>query len=177
LLADPLCEEGAAFVALDHVVKNSDNRGRYAYGSERKGTGSHVHLGLRVVEPFGRDTTGEARLTVHKDREGFLERPVAGLFVLESENGRCTWRIESDESHGPDGFRPTNYMERVSPYLELRDPEAQPLSRVENQVTGKAEYIRQAVEALLAENYLTENEGPRGARLLTLARAFREGTE
>jgi hypothetical protein len=178
LFADPLCDEGAAFVALDHVVKNSENRGRYAYGSERKGTGSHVHLGLRVVEPFGRDRTGKARITVHKDREGFLERPIAGLFVLESENGRCTWRLEADESHDAEGkFRPTGYMERVSRYLELRDPEPQALSQIEKQVIGKAEHIRQAVEQLLAESYVGEQEGPRGARLLTVLRSFREGDE
>jgi AAA domain len=35
-VAQPLCDAGAAVTLLDHVTKNPDGRGKYAYGSERK---------------------------------------------------------------------------------------------------------------------------------------------
>src|SRR5262249_30359214 len=43
-VADPLTEAGAAPALLDHVTKNANSRGKYAYGSERKASGAIVHL-------------------------------------------------------------------------------------------------------------------------------------
>jgi hypothetical protein len=171
----PFCRAGVAAAIPDHVVKLKEARGRYAYGSERKATGCDVHLGLRVVEPFGRGRRGKARITVHRDRIGFLEKPSLGLFVLDSdaETGRLAWQIEvSDEGE----WRPTGYMEKVSEYLE-RFAEPCPRKQVEQDVRGKAEYIRQALDALVNEGYAGETAGERGARLVGSLRPFREADE
>jgi hypothetical protein len=177
-VVDPFCQMGAAVVLPDHVVKSRELRGKYAYGSERKQSGVDVHLGLSAIEPFGRGRTGKAKLTVHKDRPGFLERPSPGLFVLESDDeGRCSWRIESDHSVSEEGsFRPTNLMEKVSRYLELRD---EPRSRnsIETDVKGKRDYLRLAIDALIEAGYAVEVGGAHGARLVKLEQAFREDAE
>ena len=55
---DPVAEAGGAPVAVDHVTKTREGRGRYAYGSERKQSGTDVHLSLVSLEPFGRGTAG-----------------------------------------------------------------------------------------------------------------------
>jgi hypothetical protein len=82
--------------------------------------------------------------------------------------------LEADQSRDEQGeFRPTGLMERVSRYLELRS-QPQSLKSVETEVTGKAQYVRVAVERLLAEGYAVESEGPRGARLVQTLRVFRE---
>ena len=175
----PFCRAGAAVVLPDHVVKRADDRGRYAYGSERKATGCDLHLGLRVIEAFGRGRTGKARITVHRDRVGFLAKPGPGVFVLASdeETGRLSWRLEPAHEVANEGeWRPTGYMEKVSIYLERF---AAPCSRkqVEQDVKGKAEYIREALEALVRDGYAEETRGPRGARLVKSLRAFREAVE
>jgi hypothetical protein len=56
---------------IDHVVKNPGDRGRCAYGSERKASGAIVHLGFKALEQFGRGETGRTVITVHKGPAGF----------------------------------------------------------------------------------------------------------
>jgi hypothetical protein len=65
-------------------------------------------------------------------------------------------------------------MEKVSRYLELH---AEPRSRneIETNVTGKAEYVRLAIDTLVSEGYALEFPGENRARLVRLERAFREG--
>lgn len=175
----PLSESGAAIVFPDHVVKQREARGRYSYGSERKQTGVEVHLGLSLIDPFGRGRTGRAKITVHKDRAGFLERPSPGLFVLESdsETERCAWRIEPDHTVSDEGsFRPTNLMEKVSRYLELAG-EPRSRNQIEQDVKGNAKFIRQAIDVLVAEDFAVEFQGERRARLVRLIHAFRESDE
>jgi hypothetical protein len=176
--AGPLCAAGAAIVAIDHVVKNTENRGRYAYGSERKATGVHVHLGVQPLESFGRGVTGRAKLRVHKDRPGFLTRPSAGVFVLASdESGACAWKLEADRSTSDEGeFRPTHLMEKVSRSVEIS---VEPPSRnlLEQSVQGKAEFVRLAIDRLVEEEFLVEDIGPRKARVYRSLRAFRETAE
>jgi hypothetical protein len=176
----PFCHAGVAFVLPDHVVKKRDERGRYAYGSERKATGCDVHFGLRVIEPFGRGRRGKAKITVHRDRVGFLEKPSPGLFVLDSDEGtsRLAWQLEASHDVGGEGeFRPTGYMERVSLALEKRIDDPPPRDWIEGEVTGGAKWIRQAIDALLREEYAVEIPGERNARLVKFLRPFREADE
>jgi hypothetical protein len=177
--ADPFTSDGVAVALPDHVVKAKEQRGKYAYGSERKHSGAEVHLGLTAIEPAGRGRTGRAKLTVHKDRPGFFERPSPGLFVLTSDpdDGRCRWDIVPETSTTEKGaFRPTNLMEKVSRYLEHSD---KPRSRkaIEENVRGKAEYVRTAIAALIDDGYAIDFTGDHGAKLVKLETPFREHDE
>ena len=90
----------------------------------------------------------------------------------------CTWRIEADHSLSDEGtFRPTGYMEKVSRYLELHDEEPPSRNQIETDVTGKAEYVRLAIDTLVLEGYAVEFAGSNRVRLVKLERAFREGVE
>jgi hypothetical protein len=179
LAVRPLCDEGAAVALPDHVVKRGESRGRYSYGSERKQTGMEVHLGLTVLEPFGRGRTGKAKVVVHRDRPGFLKSEPPGLFVLASdpESGRCSWRLEPEHDVSDEGeFRPTKLMEKVSLYLE-RWNEPASRNQVEQDVQGKGEWVRRAIDVLVSEGYLVEFQGERRARLVKFVRPFRESDE
>jgi hypothetical protein len=72
---EPLWRAGCTTILLDHVVKNSETRGRYAIGSERKLGAVDVHLGLEAVTHISRGGRGLIRVTVHKDRPAHLQRP------------------------------------------------------------------------------------------------------
>jgi hypothetical protein len=82
---DPLAEAQVAVAVLDHVVKNPEARGKYAYGSERKHSGAEVHLGMATMEHIVRGKTGRSRLTVHKDRAGYHRDNPPGVFRLSSD--------------------------------------------------------------------------------------------
>lgn len=176
-LIDPIRKAPTASVLTDNVVKSKETRGSWAIGSERKKSKAEVHLGMRTLEPLVRGGTGRARMDVHKDRPGHLQRPVCGFFVVESGADGCTWRIEPDDSHDEQGeFRPTALMLKVSRYLELHE---EPASRnqIERRVTGKAEFVRLAIDRLIEEGYATEYAGPNRARLVRLERAFLDDVE
>jgi hypothetical protein len=176
----PLQRAGAAVVLPDHVVKDKVSRGRYSYGSERKSTGVDLHLGLTLLEPFGRGQRGRSKVTVHRDRVGYLEKPSPGVFVLESDpsSGRCSWRLGADTSVGEAGaWRPTGYMEKVSRHLELVGDEPQARKAIEDAVGGKRDYVRQAIDALIEDDFAVELAGAHGARLVKLERVYREDVE
>jgi NrS-1 polymerase HBD domain len=179
-VANPLRDAGAAVVLADNVAKAREARGSWAIGSERKKSAVEVQIGMSIVEPFGRGRVGKSKLTVHKDRPGYLERPSPGLFVLSSDvdSGRVSWRIEPDHSVGEDGeFRPTHLMEKVSRYLELRAPEPCSRRQIEEDVTGKRDALRAAIDQLVAEGFAVEFPGERGARLVKSEKAYRETDE
>jgi hypothetical protein len=48
-------------------------------------------------------------------------------------------------------------------------------NKVEESVTGKRDFVRQAIDVLVAEDFLAEEPGPRNARLLRLMKPYREG--
>jgi hypothetical protein len=177
-IADPICRAGAAPVLLDHVVKNADNRGKYSAGSERKASGSIVHLGFRSLELLRQGGTGRSVLSVHKDRPGYLQRPDVGRLILDATTtGQITYRIDPDKSHEQDGtFRPTALMEKVSRQL---DRETAPLStkQIEDIKLGKADYVRKALVALAEDGYILRSDGPHGANLYAHIRAFREADQ
>lgn len=176
----PMQRAGAAAVLLDHVTKNRETRGRYSIGSERKLGGADVHLGFELVRPFGRGKSGLARVMAHKDRPGYHTRPKAAEFELYSDaaNGAVTWqwRFQSDED-SMHRFRPTGLMERVSLYVAACGTQRPSRNDVEETVTGKREYVRIAIDVLVTEGYLLEEDGPHGARLLRSEIPFRESGE
>lgn len=171
-IATPITDAGAAPTLLDHVVKNAEGRGKYAYGSERKASGAIVHVGFQPLEPFTRGGTGRTLLTTHKDRPGYLPRPKIGRFVLTSDGQNIQYHLEAEQTHARDKFRPTHLMERASRAVEA---EAEAVSRtwVEKNVQGNAAWIRAAIDVLVDEGYFVKDETSRGWKL-TSVRAYRE---
>ena len=75
---DPLWRRGVATILVDHVVKRSDERGKYAIGSERKVGQVDVHLGVEVVQQLVRGGRGVLKIRTHKDRgHGVADAPRA----------------------------------------------------------------------------------------------------
>jgi hypothetical protein len=161
ILVAPLRAHGAAVLQLDHLTKSKENRGRYAIGSERKLSVCDVHLTLETIgSPFARGRTSRIKIGVHKDRPGHLPRPKAVELELRSDGTRVTWKWHPmDATQSDTGWRPTIYMERVSLYLEgLTQPV--PRETVVRDVTGRAIYIRPAIDCLINEHYITrDNDG------------------
>lgn len=165
---------GVATILLDHVVKNTELRGRYTIGSERKVGGADVHLGFDVITPIKRGGHGLFKISTHKDRGGFLKRGTLATFELTSDPDThdLTWDFKASTEDTDTPFRPTTLMQRVSEYLELH-PEGESKNQIEKNVEGDNTYIRKAINALIEDEYVTETIGPRKAKIITLKRSFR----
>jgi hypothetical protein len=66
-------DHNTAVLVLDHVTKN-ENTGRYARGSGAKLQVADVALMVDAIRPFNRHQSGLLKLSVSKDRRGYLHR-------------------------------------------------------------------------------------------------------
>lgn len=173
---DGLCAAGIAVVLIDHVVKNPDNRNGQAIGSERKGTAAHLHFDLKPLEKLARGGIGRSRIGVSRDRGAYFPRPFAGelLIYSDADSGMVTWTVKPPGAEG-DTFRPTGYMEKVSRYVET-NPRASK-DAIETGVDGKATHIRHALSLLVAEGYISQETGAKGAHIHHSVKPFREADE
>jgi hypothetical protein len=168
----PLWQAGTATIVIDHVVKNADNRGKYAIGSERKTGQADVHLSLEALKPLHRGSTGLVKIHVHKDRPGHLQRPTAFIVELASspDDHHISWEFKKVE-HNEGAFRPTVLMHRVSEWLQTQDEPAT-FTKIKDSVTGEDAYIAIAIQHLIDEGYATEIAGARNARLVSHTHLF-----
>ncbi len=177
LYVRPFWRAEIATLTIDHVVKNAEMRGNYAIGSERKAGGADVHLGFTVLSPIKRGSSGKYQITTHKDRVGFHKRGRLATFEIASDpvTHHFTWAFVAapvtDEEHP---FRPTVKMEQASRWLEKQGEERVPMSHIEKGIGGNRDAGRTAIELLISEGYFAEQKGERNARLMTLARPYRE---
>lgn len=171
---------GAATVMIDHVGRDKDTRGRFAIGAQHKLSGlDGAAYTFDVLEPFGRGRHGIARITMAKDRPGHVRRHAdsngqIGEFHLAADDKGAVTLAELRAPADADqrSFRPTVLMERVSYFLE-RAGAPQSGRRVEDNVSGTAKYIRQALAALVEDGYVTVSDGPSNSRLHTIKTPYR----
>lgn len=171
---DPLWKNGVASLMIDHVTKNVDTRGKFTIGSERKLGATDVHLGLEPLKTLTRGGTGLVKLHVHKDRPGFLPRPYAAILDLTSNHDthQISWVFKDAGNSDPDQpWRPTILMGRISAYLE-QQPEPVSSNNVLTNVKGNQNKKQEAIEHLIALEYVTEEHGERGARMLKSERLY-----
>lgn len=157
ILPRRIARVGAAVVAVDHVVKNREERGRWAIGSQHKMAAlSGAAYTVEAVQPFGRNKAGVAKITVTKDRPGWIRQHAAGTVIAEfhvvSSDEKVTAELRTPASVGDGGFRPTVVMQRISAVLE-HGP-ALSKNALYASVRGKKEAFGLAVELLIAEGFV-----------------------
>ena len=163
ILPRRLARSGAATLLIDHVVKDAEDRGRWAIGSEHKLAAiDGSSFTLESVTPFGRNKTGMARLIITKDRPAYLRQhcengKVMAEFHVKSTGETMDAELRSANS-GAGRFVPTVYMERVSAQL-ARGP-ALNITSLRAAVRGKAGVIDLAVTELVHSGYVhAEKQG------------------
>jgi biotin operon repressor len=168
---------GIATLLIDHVTKNTENRGRFVIGSERKLGSSDVHLGFETIQPVNRGSTGKYKITTHKDRGGALKRGHLADLHLESdpETHQITWRItDPTNATDKDGhFRPTGKMQAISMLLQAAH---EPLSQnaICTEIGGDRNAVLAGIKALIREGFATQTAGKGNAKPVTHARPYRE---
>lgn len=180
LVTKRLTNSGAAAVSLDHVVKDRENRGRYALGAVHKLNGlSGAQYVLTNRQPFGVGLTGRSTIAIAKDRPGRLRSnslpSSSGLHwygdLVMTSHGQEFAETSIEPPHERDeDFRPTVLMQRISDVLANHGT---PMSgrMITVAVKGKAETIRSAINYLILDGYLSE-KSPH-----TLLKPFSGGAE
>jgi len=185
----PFLAVGAASLSCDHVVKNSDVRGRYAIGSAHKVNAiDGAAFLMENLEPFGRGLRGASTVYVTKDRPGQLRahgRPVAGvagktlLGVLSvdatggSPDFLCFWPPKDDDTCGVDGVKKGwSTLEIAEMIYEIVAAEPDGAVKSRRDLFGKMrqagnafrnEVMRDAADILVVSGRLAEIPGRRGA--------------
>jgi Fe2+ transport system protein FeoA len=171
----PLFSRGIATIVLDHVTKNVEGRGKYAIGSERKTGGADVHLGFEALKTLTRGGTGLVKITAHKDRGAYLQRPTAAIVELASDpdTHQITITYKAPEAMEDGPVKHTIYAERVSKALEANDGQPMSQRQLVEACQGGTDYIRDAANELVQAGYATVETGPRDAKNYTLTKPFR----
>lgn len=182
LLIRPMARAGAAVVIVDHVVKASDERKRWARGAGHKLSAiTGASYSLSVVEPFGRGRRGRSTLVLTKDRHAsvsFLYQGrtrFAGELVVDSTEEAVAVSVTAptEATSVPGGSRPTWYMEQISQVIE-RAPDPLTLRALQERVKGRKQYVGTAIDLLVSEGYVERVDGPRGAKLHRSIRPYRQ---
>jgi hypothetical protein len=170
-----------AILVIDHTPKDPNAPKLSPIASQRKKaaiTGALYRVD--TVIPFAKGKSGLVKLTTAKDRNG--NRPTGDVacevdMTAANVNGydvlHPTFRLTESQQLAAQGkpWRPTVLMERISQWLELY-PGATRTS-VETSVEGNGKALRDAMDALIADGYVTKQDGPHGASLLTVSKQYR----
>ena len=159
----PMARTGACVITIDHVTKSKDGRGSYAIGAQAKRADVDGCLVIvEVNQPFGRGQVGRLKLTVSKDRPGFVravsaESKIAGEAVLKSDptSGAVDASVTRPAMSATGRKwleRDTVLMSRVSEFLTACS-EPPTKTAIKSAVTGNNEGVLRAVEQLVKERY------------------------
>ena len=180
LLPRRLADLGAAVLQIDHVVKNSEQRGRYAIGGQHKLAGiDGVAYKILVVKPFGKGTYGRAKLVIDKDRHGDIgpTGSTAADLHIDGRGDQITgWLDDPTEDHAPDGtWRPTGYMEKIARVIEANPGVS--TNAICAAVRGKKDHIKHALAQLVTEGNVRVENGARGSANHYLIQPFAEAAD
>ncbi|MEU0433725.1 AAA family ATPase [Streptomyces sp. NPDC006290] len=187
----PLQDAGPAVFSLDHVVKSSDSRGRYAIGGVHKLNGLNgVMYLMENIHPFGIGVKGRTRITIAKDRPGQLRKE-----SLPNKSGLYWFADLVVDATEPNLIEAVLYPPIEQAAIEERTAEQEATSKQEaeiegrkpmvlavlakakspltmNEVTalvsGRASFTRQAVTRLVHANLVVETAGPNRSKLHSL---------
>lgn len=160
-------------VLIDHVTKDGGADAGPVGAGQKRALISGASLACVAVEPLGRGRTGSIAVRVDKDRPGALRQhvddrgEVARLHLTASPEGT---RV-SAELQGPERWQPTALMEKISVHLLLAG-EPRTRSAILRDVGGRKEYLGLALQALIADGYVSDEPGPRNSRQHRSLRPF-----
>jgi hypothetical protein len=164
LLPRWIANHGPAVVALDHVVKAADSRGRYAIGGVHKLNGLNgCAYTLENRTKFRIGGIGKSTVYVSKDRPGQVRRHslpasegrdwFADLVVTSHNESFVEVDLDPPTEH-TENFRPTVLMCRISEALAQYGPLAQ--RRILATVKGRTDTKRDALDLLILGGYVSE---------------------
>ncbi|WP_235020189.1 bifunctional DNA primase/polymerase [Ruania rhizosphaerae] len=193
----------AAVILIDHVIKNTDTRGRFAIGGQAKMAAiDGASYSVEIKEPIGKGMSGTVTLRIGKDRPGEIRAHCgkyratdrtqeAAQVHIDSTNTDQLIRVSidppednvTDHHHSDDDkpFKPTAVMEKLSRILERR---GEPMSLRQLHTAFKDDggrarqsMVTDAINLLVDAAHFTEEQGPNRSRLFTSINVYRQRTD
>ncbi|EJO88066.1 bifunctional DNA primase/polymerase [Mycobacterium colombiense CECT 3035] len=175
ILPRRLAAAGCATVCLDHVVKSTEARGRYALGGVHKlNAVDGCALILESREPFGIGLTGRSAILIAKDRPGMLRKygqrrkdgldHFADLEVTSHDRSYNEFEIRPARDTDRE-FRPTHLMRRISEVLQERGAMSQ--RQIIATVGGRRQYAIDALALLQRDGHVSDKSPHRLLRPFT----------
>ncbi|MCJ1707423.1 AAA family ATPase [Microbacterium sp. VKM Ac-2923] len=178
---------GAAVLTVDHVVKDAQNRGRFATGSGQKlATITGASYSLEVKEPLAPNRHGYLAVKIAKDRHGYVQAnsehggkglALAGEFHLyraDALSDRLTAEIRQPEAaeHVARAAQQISAdRERIAYALQEAGGSLPSMSKLweslEVQKNGTDE-LRTALDALISDGFVVVEDGARNSKSLHL---------
>lgn len=167
LMPNRIADLGAAVLQLDHVVKNSENRGRFAIGGQHKLAGiTGTAYKAITVKTFAKNLNGHTKLVIDKDKHGDVG-PVgstaADLHVDASDPTGVVraWLDPAGALPEEDPrSRGTALMATVSAFIQ--DNPGCTGNAIKKGVRGNREAIAVAMDALIREGHVRTEAVARG---------------
>jgi hypothetical protein len=187
----PLQDAGPAVFTLDHVVKSTESRGRYAIGGVHKLNGLNgVMYLLESIHPFGIGIKGRSRLRIAKDRPGQLRKESlpqqGGQFwfadlVVDATDPNLIEAVlyppveqaaieqltaEQEEASKQEADIEARKPKVLAVLAKARNPLTQ--NEVTDLVGGRASRTRQALTRLVFADLVTQTAGANRSKLFSL---------
>lgn len=185
---------GAAVLLIDHVSKDTENRGRFAIGGQAKmaALDGAAYI-VEVAEALGRGRRGVVTLRVGKDRPGGVRAHAGSFRKLDRTQEAARVLVDSTTpdridmtvmapKHGEEGlgqaaeFRPTRLMEEVSRWVEQAD-EPMSTNLIVGGVGRKRETVMMALSLLVRDHFVRVETGVRKATLHSSIQPYREAQD
>jgi hypothetical protein len=169
-----IADQGPATVALDHVVKDRENRGRYAIGGQHKLAGLNgAAYTLENRTPMAIGQTGKSSVYIAKDRPAQLRRhalPSEGklhwfgdLVVASDSDTHVAGNLYAPTPRETAAFRPDAVMAKITSAL-VHSPVGLSKNAIETTVGGRRDIVRLALEILVNEGAVLQTK--QGAAML-----------
>lgn len=184
MLTRPMSMTGAAVVTIDHVPKDADNRHKGGIGAQAKrATVTGAAVSVDVIKTFGRGRDGELRLTVDKDRPGYVRSDAniadvwADVSISAHENGEIKIEMTPPAAlvriGGPTDEKADGYRVKVSAFLGSHNTEFTQ-EVVSKSVTGTRTELSNALTWLAENEYAARRVNPKraGSMLYSFKREY-----
>lgn len=185
-LVRPALVANAAVLLCDHVVKDTEKRGRYGLGSVHKGNAlTGVLISLETADPMGRNQRGRSHVYVMKDRPGYLRRmgrPTSlpgktflGELIVDDTRERVSYldlsfvapRSDADREAAEAAQGDPNERQVLAAVRMLVEQGLDPnVSRIRAACRGvRTSAVAEALDRLEISGAITLEYGPRNARI------------
>lgn len=179
-----LARAGCCVVVIDHVPKDKTRRGKGGLGGQHKRAGiDGASYNLETVKPFARGLDGEVKLTVDKDRGGFIRSASIGgdhaaNIRIETTSGSLEVHIDAPNVRNGVSVEawegPLQCMDAVEHFFAINpNDELSKNATCERLRVAGVNYrdrtIGEALERLAAKGVLTVRSGPRQSLLFRFA--------
>jgi hypothetical protein len=174
MLPNRIADLGAAVLQIDHVVKNSEHRGRFAIGGQHKlASITGVAYKAVTVKAFAKGMHGHTKLVIDKDKHGDVGPVGATATHLHVDatdpTGTVRARLEAPDASSA-SEKAAKDIDRLRPLILdfVGKCEGSGITKIREGVHAANTVVRSVVDSLVADGQLRTEGGPNSRRYFVI---------